>query len=68
VLDLGYLGIEKNFPELLSSLPCKGKRKCDLSTGEKEYNKSHSKKRYVIEHAICTLKNIRSLQMYLEID
>ena len=28
---------------------------------EKEYNKSHSKKRIVIEHAICRLKKYRIL-------
>ena len=59
VLDLEYLGIEKNFPEQLSALPCKKKRNCELSVEEeKEYNKMHSKKRIVIEHTIiCRLKN-----------
>jgi hypothetical protein len=33
----------------------------DLSAEEMEYNKSHSKKRIVIEHAICRLKKYRIL-------
>ena len=46
VIDLGYLGVEKDFPEQLSALPCKKKRNCELSAEEeKEYNKMHSKKR-----------------------
>jgi hypothetical protein len=59
VIDLGYLGIEKDFPEQLSSLPCKRKRNCELSQEEKEYNKIHSKKRIVVEHTICKLKKYR---------
>ncbi len=45
VLDLGYLGIETDFPEQLSALPYKKKRNQDLSQEEKEYNKIHSKKK-----------------------
>jgi hypothetical protein len=46
VLDLGYLGIETDFPEQLSALPCKKKiNHEDLSKEEKEYNKNHSKKK-----------------------
>jgi len=61
VFDLGYLGIEKDFPEqLLSALPYKKQRnQQELSAEEKEYNKMHSKKRIVIEHAICRLKKYR---------
>ncbi len=61
VVDLGYLGIEKDFPEQLSALPCKKKRNLDLSQEEIEYNKFHSKKRIVIEHTICRLKKYRIL-------
>ena len=60
VFDLGYLGVEKDFPEQISSLPYKKKRnQKDLSEEEKEYNQSHSKKRIVIEHTICRLKKYR---------
>jgi hypothetical protein len=61
VVDLGYLGVEKDFPEQISSLPNRKKRNQELSAEEKEYNKSHSKKRIVIEHTICRLKKYRIL-------
>ena len=61
VVDLGYLGIEKDFPKQLSSIPQRKKRNLDLSSEEMEYNKIHSKKRIVIEHAICRLKKYRIL-------
>ena len=60
VFDLGYLGVEKDFPEQLSSLPKRKKRIIELSQEEeKETNKNHSKKRIVIEHAICRIKKFR---------
>ena len=42
VVDLGYLGVEKDFPEQLSALPYKKKRNQFLSQEEKDYNKIHS--------------------------
>jgi hypothetical protein len=47
VFDLGYLGIEKDFPDQLSSLPYRKKRnqEGELSMEEKDYNQNHSKKR-----------------------
>jgi hypothetical protein len=60
VPDLGYLAVEKDFPEQLSALPYKKERnQGELSAEEKEYNKMHSKKRIVIEHTICRLKKYR---------
>ena len=62
VFDLGYLGVEKDFPEQLSSLPKRKKtNQGELSKEEKETNKSHSKKRIVIEHTICKMKKYRIL-------
>ena len=61
VFDLGYLGVEKDYPEQLSSLPYKKKKDQELSAEEKEYNSIHSKKRIVIEHTICRLKKYRIL-------
>ncbi len=62
VIDLGYLGVEKDFPEQLSALPCKKKRNQCLSQEEKDYNTIHSKKRIiVVEHTICRLKKYRIL-------
>jgi hypothetical protein len=60
VVDLGYLGVEKDFPEqLLSALPCKKKKNQDLSQEEIDYNRIHAKKRIVVEHTICRLKKYR---------
>ena len=60
VFDLGYLGVEKDFPEQGPALPYKKKKNQDeLPEEEKEYNKIHSKKRIVIEHTICRLKKYR---------
>jgi len=60
VYDLGYLGVEKDFPEQLSALPYKKKRnQKELSPEEKEYNKNHSKKRIIVEHTISRLKKYR---------
>lgn len=62
VFDLGYLGVEKDFPEQLSSIPKRKKRNLlQLSQEQKEYNKNHSKKRITIEHTICRLKKYRIL-------
>ncbi len=59
VVDLGYLGVEEDFPDQLSALPYKKKRNYELSQEEKEYNNIHSKKRIVVEHTICRLKKYR---------
>ena len=61
VFDLGYLGIEKDFPQQLSSIPNRKKGNQELSAEETEYNKIHSKKRIKIEHVICRLKKYRIL-------
>ena len=42
-LILGYLGVEKDFPEQLSSIPYRKKRNHELSQEEKDYNTIHSK-------------------------
>jgi len=53
------LGVEKDFPEQKSSMPIKKEKNCELSSQQKEYNRNHSRKRIVIEHAICRLKKYR---------
>jgi hypothetical protein len=61
IFDLGFLGVEKDYPaEQKSALPIKKKKRNQkLTLEEKEYNKIHSKKRIVVEHAICRLKKYR---------
>ena len=61
VFDLRYFGVEKDFPEQLSSIPNRKKRNIELSQEEKEYNAQHAKKRIVIGHNICRLKKYRIL-------
>ncbi len=57
--DLGYLEVEKDFPEQLSALPTRKKRNLEPSEKEKDYNKIHSGKRIAIEHTICRLNEYR---------
>ncbi len=59
MFDLGYYGLEKDYPEQLSAIPYKKKRNQDLSKEEKEYNKLHSKQRKVVEHIIFRLEKIQ---------
>jgi len=61
VFDLGYLGVENDFPELLSYIPNRKKRNLELSKEERYYNKDPAKRRIVIEHTICRLKKYRIL-------
>ena len=60
VIDLGYFGVETDFPWQLSTLPCKRKRHQILSQ-EIDYNIIHSKKRIVIEYIINRMKKYRIL-------
>ncbi len=57
VFDLGYLGVEKD--EQISSIPNRKMRDQELTQEEKGYNQNHSRKRIVIEHAICRMKKYR---------
>jgi hypothetical protein len=59
VVDLGYLGLEKDLPQQLSSIPHRKKRNMQLSTEQKEYHQDHSQKGIIIEHTICRLKKYR---------
>jgi hypothetical protein len=59
MFDLGFLRVEKDFPEQLSSLPIKKEKDYELTEVQKEYNENHSAKRIVIEHAICRIKKYR---------
>ena len=57
--DLGFLGVEDEYPEQKSSLPFKKEKGCELMVQQKEYNRNHSAKRIVIEHVICRIKKYR---------
>lgn len=59
MFDLGFLGVEDDYPKQKSSLPIKKEKGCKLTTEEREYNKNHSAKRMIIEHTICRIKKYR---------
>jgi hypothetical protein len=67
VFDLGYLGIEKDFPEQLSSaLRCKKKRNLDLLQEEKECNKFHSKRRESDRAHYLSIKKVQDNARYIQ--
>jgi len=57
--DLGYLGVEKDFPDQISVLPYKKKKGKKLTDSQKEWNKLQSKIRIKVEHAISKIKKFR---------
>ena len=56
VLDLGYMGVQNDFPTVKYVLPIRKKRKSELSNEEKKYNRKHSKLRVVVEHTVSRIK------------
>ena len=58
VLDLGYLGVQNDYPTGKYKLPFKKKRGgvSELSKEEKRHNKIHSRLRAVIEHTVSKIK------------
>lgn len=57
VVDLGYLGIQTDFPTVKSVLPVKKKKNgIMLSYEERTYNRKHSRLRIIVEHTICKIK------------
>ena len=47
IVDLGYLGIEKDFPTVKSVLPIRKKKNTLLSNDDMRYNKNHSRLRII---------------------
>src|SRR6478609_12034254 len=57
VIDLGYLGVQNDFPTVKSVLPFRKKRKKgELSNEEKKHNRKHSKLRVIVEHTVSRIK------------
>ena len=54
--DLGYVGVEKDFPDVKVVLPVKKIRNVELTEKEKIYNKRHRRQRVIVEHTICRIK------------
>ena len=57
--DLGYLGIEKDFPNQISILPYKKKKGKELTLSQKKWNKIQAKIRIKVEHVIAQIKKFR---------
>ena len=66
MFDLGFSGVEDEYPEQKSSLPFKKEKDREFTVQEKEFNHKHSKKRIVIEHAICRIKKYRIMNDVFE--
>jgi DDE superfamily endonuclease len=59
ILDLGYMGVQNDFPTVKYILPFRKKRKkSELSDEEKRYNGKHSKLRVIVEHTISRIKKL----------
>lgn len=58
IADLGYKGMEKDFPQMNPVLPHKRKGK-ELTPAQIEFNKNHSRTRIVIKHAIAKIRKFR---------
>ena len=51
VLDLGYVGVQNDFPTVKSVLPFRKKRKkSELCDEEKKHNRKHFKLRIIVEN------------------
>jgi hypothetical protein len=57
--DLGFQGIDKEFPDVKSVLPQKKPRGKELSADDKEQNKAKSRIRILVENAIAGVKRLR---------
>ena len=65
MFDLGYLGVEKDFQEQIHHYLTERREKPTtrvISRRKRDYNQSHSKRRIVIEYAMCRLKKFRILE------
>ena len=59
--DSGYQGIKNDYPHHYILLPIKKPKGRELTALEKEYNKTHSKRRVKAEHGISMVKKFKIL-------
>jgi len=57
--DLGYQGIEKDFPKMKTRIPKKKRKGKRRTKAEKKFNKKLSSERIVVEHTIGKTKKFR---------
>jgi hypothetical protein len=60
--DLGYKGMENDYPEMNAVLPCKKKRGVELAAEQKQFNHNHSRIRVIVEHTIANIKKFRIMR------
>jgi len=60
-VDLGFLGITKDYPDLHIRIPHKKPRGRELTKEQKEENRKLSSRRVLAEHAIGGVKRLKSL-------
>lgn len=59
-LDLGYDGVQNDFPELNPTIPFKRRRGVkELTAEQKSFNRRLAEERVVVEHTICRTKKFR---------
>jgi len=58
-VDLGYLGIEKDYPDMKVKIPIKKPKGKKLTKKQKRQNKKLRKERVVVEHTISRMKKFR---------
>lgn len=60
-VNLGYQGIERDYPDYKIVIPKKKRPKPELTKTEKRQNRKKAKQRSVVEHAIAHLKQFQIL-------
>jgi len=63
-VDLGYVGINKIFPEHYVIIPPKKTKNCELNAFLKDLKRAHSRQRIPIEHVFASLKKFNILKNY----
>lgn len=58
-VDLGYLGIEKDYPDMNVNIPVKKPKGKELTKKQKRQNKKQRKERVIVEHTIGKMKKYR---------
>ena len=61
LVDLGFLGFDKDYKTKKLSLPHKRKKNDELSEKQKNENKTIAQERILVENSICGLKRYRIL-------
>ncbi len=59
IMDLGYYGVEDDYPNLNFMLPYKKGKGGTLTDTEKKFNKMLSRMRIAVEHVICRMKKYK---------